>query len=67
MKYLAFGYDGNQYLIKSFEAEGPVQAVEESELLKLFGPGGAVMLLIETPARVHYIDADGVLTTRGSD
>ncbi len=66
MKYLAFGYDGNGYIFKTIHAAGAPIAVAHAQEAQIFGAEGELMLLIETPARVHYLDADGTLGTKGS-
>ena len=67
MKYLALGYDGNGNVFKTIEAGGPELALEKVYEEKPFGADGDLILLIETPARVHLITPDGDIESRGSD
>ena len=62
MKYLALGYDGNEYLFRGIEADDPQAAITLSMLNEVFGPEGDLMVLIEAPAVAHLVDSQEFTT-----
>jgi len=62
VKYLALGYDGNEYLFRGIEADDPRSAITLSMINEVFGSDGDLMVLIEAPAVAHLVNSEEFTT-----